>query len=167
MDLLEETAEDGCKPSDNELPKNIFNLIISNETESHTTSERDDVISHDELPEDIKDNGDEGGQAMVLGEAEENDGFNLMTMPDLLTPGDVNKENVSSSNSNTSSHKFIEADLSNEDDKLLSSKTIQTKALAILWAEAIKAQNEGHYKEAIRNFTAIYEVSSNEMKLFS
>ena len=159
MDLLEETAEDGCKPSDNELPKNIFNLIISNETENHTKSERDDVISHDELPKDIKDNGDEGGRAMVLGEAEENNGFNLMTMPDLLTPGDVNKENVSSSNSNTSSHKFIEADLSNEDDKLLSSKTIQTKALAILWAEAIKAQNEGHYKEAIRNFTAIYEVS--------
>ena len=161
MDLLEETAEDGCKPSDNELPKNILNLIISNdfENESHTKSDRNDEISHDELPEDIKDNGDEGGQAMVLGEAEENDGFNLMTMPDLLTPGDVNKENVSSSNSNTSSHKFIEADLSNEDDKLLSSKTIQTKALAILWAEAIKAQNEGHYKEAIRNFTAIYEVS--------
>merc|ERR1739844_189339 len=115
---------------------------------------------------DIKDNGNEGGRAMVLGEAEENDGFNLMTMPDLLTPGDVNKENVSSSNSNTSSHKFIEADLSNEDDKLLSSKTIQTKALAILWAEAIKAQNEGHYKEAIRNFTAIYENkhSTPEMK---
>merc|ERR1712183_1020251 len=91
---------------------------------------------------------------------------NLMTMPDLLTPGDVNKENVSSSNGNTSSHKFIDADLSNEDDKLLSSKTIQTKALAILWAEAIKAQNEGHYKEAIRNFTAIYENkhSTPEMK---
>ena len=159
MDLLEETAEDGCKPSDNELPKNIFNLIISNETESHTTSERDDVISHEELPDDIKDYGDEGGRAMVLGEAKENDGFNLTTMPDLITPGDVNKENVSSSNSNASSHKMIQADLANEDDKLLSSKTIQTKALAILWAEAIKAQNEGHYKEAIRNFTAIYEVS--------
>merc|ERR1712038_1988384 len=32
-----------------------------------------------------------------------------------------------------------------------------SKNLELLWAEAIKAQNEGRYKDAIRNFTAIYE----------
>merc|ERR1712223_390990 len=31
------------------------------------------------------------------------------------------------------------------------------KNLELLWAEAIKAQNEGRYKDAIRSFTAIYE----------
>merc|ERR1712038_195445 len=32
-----------------------------------------------------------------------------------------------------------------------------SNALELLWAEAIKAQNEGRYKDAIRDFTAIYE----------
>merc|ERR1712223_1081392 len=32
-----------------------------------------------------------------------------------------------------------------------------SKNLELLWAEAIKAQDEGRYKDAIRNFTAIYE----------
>merc|ERR1712133_96192 len=31
------------------------------------------------------------------------------------------------------------------------------KSLELLWAEAIKAQNEGRYKDAIHNFTEIYE----------
>ena len=39
MELREETAEDGCKPSDNELPKNLLNLILSNDFDKNSTGQ--------------------------------------------------------------------------------------------------------------------------------
>ena len=41
-----------------------------------------------------------------------------------------------------------------------------SKNLELLWAEAIKAQNEGRYKDAIRSFTAIYDVSWTYFLIF-
>ena len=155
---LHTTKEDVLMPSDNaELPINIIDLIISSNIESDTNTEPDvnNGENHDHTNTDTEDEVVEEAKVPVQEETEKENLYNIDIVGHrgldkkeiLCLSNEEDPNNLSNCKENGSENG------NNKDDTNPSEKIVE------LWAEAIKAQNEGHYKHAIQNFTAILEVS--------
>ena len=155
MDLQAKNDE-SLPQSEKELPSNIIDLIISDDLEKDSKLEFDAKITEND----------------DIAQAETKQTCNRQT---IFTPEEEEKKENTDTNLQYKSNVEEEKSENENFEKLEQNKTENTsekrvingiftddsagKSLELLWAEAIKAQNEGRYKDAIHNFTEIYEVS--------
>ena len=158
---LQTTHEEDLKQSETELPTgmNLINLLISNGLENDNLSELDvkNTQSHEQTNSPTNDDTGEDTTTQSQEETEKEpaqhdlkDAVDLCDIDLLINEKELPSDKVKTNKQDNPNEKGNENGAS---DKEPPEKEIET-----LWAEAIKAQNEGHYKHAIRNFTAILEV---------
>jgi len=151
---LQKTNDESLNPSETEISINPIDVITHKDSEKDVNSKLEvKCLETDDntLPETKTAQNGEANQDSEEEEKKENID-NIVN--DKIEDKKEKKENKLSENSELDitedqNEKPVENGIFDEDTA--------TKNLELLWAEAIKAQNEGCYKDAIRNFTAIYE----------
>ena len=154
MDLQKKNDESMPQSEKSELPINIIDLIITNELEKDSKSEIEAKITENEdnTHTEAKQT---NGQTILITEEE-----NIKENKDDIVKDISGNEKVEIKIETTDNVRQDEIGNANEKrvDNGIFTDDSAGKSLELLWAEAIKAQNEGRYKDAIRNFTEIYEV---------
>ena len=157
---LQTTHEEALQQSETELPINLINLIISNglENDKHSELDVNNIQNHENTNSHTTDDTGEDTQTQGQEETEKEpvkhnlkEAVDLCDIDLLINENELPLDEVKANERSNPNEKGNENGAS---DKEPPEKEIET-----LWAEAIKAQNEGHYKYAIRNFTAILEVN--------
>ena len=160
---LQTTNEDALMPSQTELPLKIINVIISNDFENETNTEVDinTEENHVKSTANTKDESDETAKVAFQEDTEkEHHQDSLRDKIALLQEDSDDEEKVFTSNDMEPRNTNGNNERSSVNGQITNNTPQTNDEIDTLWAEAIKAQNEGSYKHAIRNFTAILEVSS-------
>ena len=160
---LQTTNEDALMPSQTELPLKIINVIISNDFENETNTEVDinTEENHVKSTANTKDESDETAKVAFQEDTEkEHHQDSLRDKIALLQEDSDDEEKVFTSNDMGPRNTNGNNERSSVNGQITNNTPQTNDEIDTLWAEAIKAQNEGSYKHAIRNFTAILEVSS-------
>merc|ERR1711963_167462 len=129
----QKTNDESLPQSEKELQINIIDLMVSDDTETKQPSNGQTIHTPEEEEEKENTNRNLKYKPNVEEEKNENENFEKL---------EQNKTE------NTNEKRVINGVFTDDS---------AGKSLELLWAEAIKAQNEGRYKDAIRNFTEIYE----------
>lgn len=152
---LQTANDDNLAVPETDLPINIVKLIVSNDTDKNLISEIDlkDPESHDNKVKETQKDLEEGSLKVQEEEKKEPTNNNIK---DGIEDNEQQYENEEVD-------QVVVGKTENDANKIavngIFTGDLEGKNLELLWAEAIKAQNDGRYKDAIRNFTAIYEVS--------
>ena len=161
---LKKTNDESLNPSETEIPINTIDVITLKDSEKDLNSKLEvncpDNFDNNAFPETQTAQNGEANQNSEEEEKKEN--INNIEN-DKSEDEEERQENNSSETpgldiSKDQNEKTVENGIFDDDTA--------SKNLELLWAEAIKAQNEGRYKDAIRNFTAIYEVSWTYFLIF-
>ena len=163
---LQTTHEEALQQSEPELPINALDLIISNGLDKLTELDLkteipewdvDDTQKHEQTNSHTKDDTGEDTKTQSQEETEKQSvKYHLKEAVDLCDIDLLINEKELPSDESKPNQRSDPNENGNENGAC--DKQPPEKEIEKLWAEAIKAQNEGHYKYAIRNFTAILEV---------
>ena len=160
---LQKTNDESLNPSETEIPINTTDVITRKDSEKDVNSKLG--VKYPETDDNAltETKTAQNGEANQNSEEEEKKENIDNIVNDKLEDEKENQENNLSQTpgfdiSKDQNEKTVENGIFDDDTA--------SKNLELLWAEAIKAQNEGRYKDAIRNFTAIYEVSWNYLLIF-
>ena len=156
MDLQEKNDESMHQP-EKELTSNIIDLILSDDLEKDSKLEIEEKITENDENANTETKQTCNGQTIFTPEEEEkNDDIDR----NLKYKSNVEEE----TNENENFEKLEQNTAENTSEKRVVNGIFTDdsagKSLELLWAQAITAQNEGRYKDAIHNFTQLYEVSN-------
>ena len=152
---LQRTHDEELKSTETEL----YQMIISNGLENAKDLEVDEnnTLNHEETNSHAMEGTGEDKTTQSQEEMEKEPVIdNLNNTVDLCDIDILIREKEIPSDIIKASKSYDPDEKCNEN--VASQNETRKKEIETLWADAIKAQNEGHYKYAIRNFTAILEV---------
>ena len=154
---LQKTNDESLPQSEKELPSNIIDIIVSDDLEKDTILAIEEKITENEEIANTETKQTCNGQTIYTPEEEEEKENIDRNLKYKLKVEEEKNENenfeiLEQNSTEDTSEKRVVNGIFTDDSA--------GKSLELLWAEAIKAQNEGRYKDAIHNFTEIYEVSN-------
>ena len=159
MDLQTAKEEDALMTSQNEVPITLIDVILSNDLDNDTESEVKihTEENHAQTLNNFKEENDEKTK-VVLQEEEKKEHLDEDCLRKFSSSqeGPKDKEVVEHELGHTTTGGHDDVGSTNGE---VANNTSQKNEIDIMWTEAIKAQNDGNYKHAIRKFTAILEVS--------
>ena len=153
----QKTNEESLPKSEKELPSNIIDLILSDDLEKDSKLEIEEKLKENDENAHTETKQTGNRQTIFTPEEEEKNGdidrnLKYKSNVEEETTENENFEKLEENTTENTSEKRVVNGIFTDDSA--------GKSLELLWAEAIKAQNEGRYKDAIHNFTQIYEVSN-------
>ena len=153
----QKTNDESLPQSEKELQINIIDLIVSDDPEHNSKLEIEAKITENVDVANTETKQTCNVQMICTPEVEEekeNTDRNLKYKPNVEEEKNKNEnlEKLEQNRTENTSEIRVVNGIFTDDSA--------GKSLELLWAEAIKAQNEGRYKDAIHNFTEIYEVSN-------